>query len=717
LDRAPRGGRQKTVRRGARRAATAGVVLALLVALPARAQSTLWGERGTLLVPGGETVPARNFNVSLAGNAASQGFALSPLAVAAGVSDRLELGASLLDWPGDDASARGARLDVRLSLRFRPWYRTATLPAVALGIAADHLVRGHPDLQPSVALSKDFGPLLLAAQLGWRRPGRRDALDPAGTFYGMGAALSATPAATVFLDATGATGSGQPWLSVMPGFAWSLLGPDPMAARREALRAQGRKARAEAEAAGSLALATPAERALPEPDPGAAGASAPPWATGLFAARKPVLAHPGRLTFFVTAGPSFGGPEKFRVLAGIQISTFDELLQDSDADGIPDRFDRCPYEPEDYDGYEDDDGCPDNGAEVLRKLAEERARAAAAGSPQFTTETPRFRIAIPLGEVPASDSGPPSRAPMYAPLPPPAAPPPKPGSAPPSPAKPLRPPPPKASGPQPQTFGPSPQAYGPRPPVSGANAVGKSAPGKALGSSRAERSPSRGAPATLLRPARLPAMAPSAALEPPLIAVVALMPASMQRRAAGMPPQSGPAITAFGSGATVVAAAFARVDGTEPFRRLDERAIEGVVRFAAPEGDQLFVWARVSGADLPAEAERRAQVVAAVGAPVPLEPGDAALRQLREALDSHRREIESCLASMASRLARADGRAALLLAVGPDGTVRAFSVLGGPHATVDVQACLARTAAAWRLPASEGGYEALALIAMGGRRR
>jgi outer membrane protein OmpA-like peptidoglycan-associated protein len=32
---------------------------------------------------------------------------------------------------------------------------------------------------------------------------------------------------------------------------------------------------------------------------------------------------------------------------------------DLDHDGIPDRLDRCPNEPEDRDGFEDEDGCPD----------------------------------------------------------------------------------------------------------------------------------------------------------------------------------------------------------------------------------------------------------------------------------------------------------------------------------------------------------------------
>jgi hypothetical protein len=34
-------------------------------------------------------------------------------------------------------------------------------------------------------------------------------------------------------------------------------------------------------------------------------------------------------------------------------------FRDRDHDGIPDVYDRCPDEPEDHDGFQDDDGCPD----------------------------------------------------------------------------------------------------------------------------------------------------------------------------------------------------------------------------------------------------------------------------------------------------------------------------------------------------------------------
>ena len=35
------------------------------------------------------------------------------------------------------------------------------------------------------------------------------------------------------------------------------------------------------------------------------------------------------------------------------------VAKDSDGDGIPDDIDRCPLDPEDKDGFQDEDGCPD----------------------------------------------------------------------------------------------------------------------------------------------------------------------------------------------------------------------------------------------------------------------------------------------------------------------------------------------------------------------
>jgi outer membrane protein OmpA-like peptidoglycan-associated protein len=38
---------------------------------------------------------------------------------------------------------------------------------------------------------------------------------------------------------------------------------------------------------------------------------------------------------------------------------------DRDGDGIPDSVDRCPNEPENYNGFEDEDGCPDRGRVIV----------------------------------------------------------------------------------------------------------------------------------------------------------------------------------------------------------------------------------------------------------------------------------------------------------------------------------------------------------------
>jgi carboxypeptidase family protein len=51
----------------------------------------------------------------------------------------------------------------------------------------------------------------------------------------------------------------------------------------------------------------------------------------------------------------FGTPD-WRAVFGVRYQT---TLGDRDGDGIPDTRDHCPTEPEDRDGFQDDDGCPD----------------------------------------------------------------------------------------------------------------------------------------------------------------------------------------------------------------------------------------------------------------------------------------------------------------------------------------------------------------------
>ncbi len=76
----------------------------------------------------------------------------------------------------------------------------------------------------------------------------------------------------------------------------------------------------------------------------------------------------GRLTIpdidlAVTVGGGSGftkgyGNTKFRIFAGAQYAP--EVILDADMDGILDENDACPNDPEDKDGFQDEDGCPDS---------------------------------------------------------------------------------------------------------------------------------------------------------------------------------------------------------------------------------------------------------------------------------------------------------------------------------------------------------------------
>ncbi len=54
--------------------------------------------------------------------------------------------------------------------------------------------------------------------------------------------------------------------------------------------------------------------------------------------------------------PDSATQPRFRFVLGLRYAP---LGRDSDADGVPDRDDQCPERPEDRDGFEDGDGCPD----------------------------------------------------------------------------------------------------------------------------------------------------------------------------------------------------------------------------------------------------------------------------------------------------------------------------------------------------------------------
>jgi outer membrane protein OmpA-like peptidoglycan-associated protein len=81
------------------------------------------------------------------------------------------------------------------------------------------------------------------------------------------------------------------------------------------------------------------------------------------AAPEPAAKHHARPAAAQAPAPVLAPPRTEQQSAGF----VGEAGGDSDHDGIPDAADRCPGEPETYNGFEDDDGCPDRGRVILRR--------------------------------------------------------------------------------------------------------------------------------------------------------------------------------------------------------------------------------------------------------------------------------------------------------------------------------------------------------------
>jgi len=106
----------------------------------------------------------------------------------------------------------------------------------------------------------------------------------------------------------------------------------------------GLRTRAEVQATGPLAVtALPAGQAVVD---------------GFFSCDL-ALATAWRAFFAVSGAPTSGpGSAAWRAAVGVSLDT-SRLPHDEDQDGIDDRFDKCPKDSEDKDGFEDQDGCPD----------------------------------------------------------------------------------------------------------------------------------------------------------------------------------------------------------------------------------------------------------------------------------------------------------------------------------------------------------------------
>ncbi len=95
------------------------------------------------------------------------------------------------------------------------------------------------------------------------------------------------------------------------------------------------------------------------------------WRLGLRYASKLGLGGVAAFSMAHDGGASF--PDTWRLIAGLTYGkTGDEKPDDRDGDGLPDNADLCPDQPEDKDGYQDGDGCPDpdNDADGVADIAD-----------------------------------------------------------------------------------------------------------------------------------------------------------------------------------------------------------------------------------------------------------------------------------------------------------------------------------------------------------
>ncbi|MBI5533171.1 MAG: OmpA family protein [Deltaproteobacteria bacterium] len=60
---------------------------------------------------------------------------------------------------------------------------------------------------------------------------------------------------------------------------------------------------------------------------------------------------------------------------------------DKDKDGIPDRLDKCPTQPENFNGFQDDDGCPDNKPTLVEQKAD---KLEIKGTIEFATDSDKI---------------------------------------------------------------------------------------------------------------------------------------------------------------------------------------------------------------------------------------------------------------------------------------------------------------------------------------
>lgn len=115
----------------------------------------------------------------------------------------------------------------------------------------------------------------------------------------------------------------------------------------------------------------------------------------------------------------------------------------------------------------------------------------------------------------------------------------------------------------------------------------------------------------------------------------------------------------------------------------------------ADDGDAA---AETAGAASPASAGKAAVV--------PLDPlveGDLGAPAVREVVEAKVDELVECYVEGLSRTPEARGRILLSIIIRPEGTVRTADIAGSQVKDEGIGLCLAKRAATWEFPTSEGG--------------
>ena len=313
--------------RSAIRAWVTAALLLLLFAEAAVAGTGLRGGRGLTTTPFADTLAPGAVELGVWGQAFHDGsdtlFVASPMALTFGITERTELALSAEILARSDPVRRPGMLD---PARLTTRYRFADETPARPGFAINIAVeRGDrgADFRSSVGAQKSFHKYKTALALGW-------------------------------VAASGRSASGRRAATLQGGAEATF---DEWAV---ALEADGRLEETESYRRGNVVLGTRINWNVVAPN------------------------------LDIGIGAQIGlGPHTadHRLLVGLTYSTAPERMDDRDDDKVVDPSDRCLFEPEDINEYEDEDGCPEGGPPASEEVVAER---------EFTTPRPRFRMRIPV---------------------------------------------------------------------------------------------------------------------------------------------------------------------------------------------------------------------------------------------------------------------------------------------------------------------------------